>query len=154
MSEDQPTRSWDERIIGVRMAVDKEFQPRVDSSGLSNQSWELIMRAVEFELVHDPTIDQVIIHPHFEQLDSVLPAIAEAESRKGDPSMPGSPQEGSGGLLDRLNGFLGRTNNGDSYRDEAETLATEYASELQAQLKAMGKWDEIVAEEFPELSSS
>ena len=150
MRDEAASTHWTDRIIGSRMAVDREFQHHVNNAGLCNQSWELVMRAVEYEIVYDPTIDQYTITPQFDKLESVLPAIAEAESRKGALSFDGSKENHTSGIISKFNEIIGRAPRGDSYRKQVEKLATEYGRALQAHLEDRDMWEEIVAEEFPE----
>jgi len=41
---------WTDQVVGERMTVDKEFTQDVIDSEFSNQEWNLIMSAVEFEI--------------------------------------------------------------------------------------------------------
>lgn len=148
MSEDTAERRWDDHLIGDRMEVDQKFQSHVENAGLSNQSWELIMRAVQFEIVHDQANDEYTIQTQFDRLDSVLPAVAGAQKWEGE--LTRQEPEQSSGLFSKLNELLGRSKSGEDYREQAEDLATAYAEELQEHLVERDKWDEIVAEEFPE----
>ncbi|MFB6255890.1 MAG: DUF5799 family protein, partial [Haloplanus sp.] len=53
--------NWTDRIVGDRMAVDREFSDRVRASEFSNQEWGLVMTAVDFEIEHAEDPDRARI---------------------------------------------------------------------------------------------
>lgn len=130
--------AWHDRIIGDRLAVDQEFGQRIRDSELSNQSWELVMTAAEFEIdrADDPRHAQLVMD--LDKLDGVLPAIANIEESQG------RGRQSNRGLLDRLIELVSSGGRGGRYRAEAEQLADEYARALQERLEETGQWQYIV----------
>lgn len=138
---DETSSGWQEMIIADRMAVDREFQERVNESSFSNQGWELVMTAVEFEIVNPEDPDAAHIEVNSEHIDSVLPAMKEAEKALG------APQQGGSSFTDKiaseLKGFLDRGQDDAKRKAEAEQLAGEYANVLHSRLQRQGKWEQV-----------
>lgn len=150
MSDPHRSQSWKEAMVAERLIADREFQDRVFNSSLSNQSWELVMTAVEFDIRSPKDPDAAELVARTDRLDDVLPAIADVESRQQGG---GYPDDSSSGLFGRIMGSLGLGGGDDSgYRQEAERLATEYATELQRTLEDRGRWDDVVERAAEETS--
>jgi hypothetical protein len=139
-----PMSNWTDRIVGDRMAVDREFSDQVRNSEFSNQEWGLIMTAVEFEIEHADDPDRARIVPDTESLPQMIPELEKVQG--GMPGGPGSQRQDSGtGVLDAIRGALGM-GGGDDGADRleaAERLVDEYADRLQARLEEKGKWDDV-----------
>lgn len=134
---------WTSRIAGERMAVDREFNDRVEASSFSNQQWGLVMTAVEFEIENpgDPESARVIANTS--NLPSIMPELERVENQTG---MGGAPErQSSGGVLSSLLGVLGLSGGDDSEAQiaEAEQLTQEYADELQTAIESNGRWESI-----------
>jgi len=137
--------NWTDRIVGDRMAVDREFNERVLDSEFSNQEWGLIMTAVEFEIEHADDPDRARIVADTESLPQMLPELEKVQQGMGPggPGAQGSRDSGTG-VLDAIRGALGMGGGDDAERlDAAERLVDEYADALQRRLEAEGKWDEV-----------
>ena len=141
-------QDWTDRIVGARMAVDNEFEDRLQRSEFSRQEWGLVMTAVEFEIedANDPERARIVA-----DTDN-LPAIMPELDRISDMSPMGASGSGgssssSGGMLDSVKNALGLGGGGNGIdekkQEKAEQLATEYAEKLQQHLENKGKWDEI-----------
>jgi len=136
--------NWTDRIVGDRMAVDREFNDRVRNSEFSNQEWGLIMTAVDFDIEHADDPDQARIVPDTESLPQMMPELEKVQ--QGMPGGPGGQrQQDSGtGVLDAIRGALGMDGDDEADRLEAaERLVDEYADTLQAHLEADGKWEDV-----------
>ncbi|WP_324662234.1 DUF5799 family protein [Haloarcula sediminis] len=136
---------WTGRIAGERMTVDKQFADRVEASSFSSQQWGLVMTAVEFDIegAGDPETASLVADTS--KLPSILPELDKVG--QGGPMGGGGPSDdgGSGGLLDGVKAALGLAG-GDSDEErteEAEQLAQAYADELQQELRANGRWENI-----------
>jgi hypothetical protein len=135
---------WTDRIVGDRMAVDREFNERIAASEFSSQEWGMIMTAVEFEIEAPETPSEATLIANTDKLDQIMPALDEVGSEMA--AMGGTPGGGSsssgGGLFDTVKDALGF--GGGSGNDEritaAEALTAEYAETLQARLEEHGKW--------------
>lgn len=137
MSEEDARSSWQDAVIAERMSTDRDFQDRLFDASLSNQSWELVMTAASLEIERPTDPDQARLVANMDRLENVLPAIRDIESRN-------DPQGGGSGFIDRLLGAIGLgRGNGQSYRAEAERLATEYAKAFQETLEERGKWEMV-----------
>jgi hypothetical protein len=137
---------WTDRIVGDRMAVDREFNDQVRNSEFSNQEWGLIMTAVDFEIEHAADPDRARIVPDTENLPQMIPELEKVQ--QGMPGGPGAQgQRDSGtGVLDAIRGALGMGGGGDDDDDRleaAERLVDEYAAMLQTRLEEKGKWEEV-----------
>ena len=145
MTED----SWNDRIVGERMAVDQEFSSRIAGSRFSSQEWSLIMTATEFEIEHPEDPDRARIVANTEKLEQILPELENVRSQVGAMGGMGDDPGASsgGGLVDSIKGALGMGGESEqSYEEErqaAEELTQEYAEELQSHLESKGRWDSI-----------
>lgn len=140
MEED--SERWQDAIVGERLDADRAFQERVQASELSHQSWELVMTAVDIELEADEAGNARLV-ANLDNLDSVLPAIADVEARGS-----GQIDSGGKGLLGSILGAIGLGGGGNTHRSEAERLANEYADELQELLEERGRWEQLVEREL------
>lgn len=140
MSESDDADDWENMIIADRMAVDQAFQEQVTASAFSNQAWSLVMTAVDFQIVNPEQPEEAYITVDSAQIDSVLPAMEEAEKALG-----GSPKKQSftDKIANELRGYLGKNRGDAERRAEAEQLATAYANELHARLERVGKWEAV-----------
>lgn len=137
---------WTDRIVGDRMAVDREFSERISASEFSSQEWGMIMTAVEFQIESPETPSEATLIANTEKLDQIMPALDEVGS--GMAAMGGAPGGGTesrssgGGFFDTVKSALGL---GDGSSDDeritaAEALTEEYAQTLQDRLEEHGKW--------------
>ncbi|AZH25846.1 DUF5799 family protein [Haloplanus aerogenes] len=136
--------NWTDRIVGDRMAVDREFNDRVRNSEFSNQEWGLIMTAVDFEIEDADDPERARIVPDTESLPQMMPELEKVQ--QGMPGGPGgqSQQDSGTGVFDAIRGALGMGGDDEADRLEAaERLVGEYADALQARLEEKGKWDDI-----------
>lgn len=134
--------NWTDRIVGDRMAVDRQFGERVRESEFSNQEWGLVMTATEFEIEHADDPDRARIVADTEHLPRMMPELEKVRTQMG----PGGGDGGSsgGGVLDSIRGALGMGSGTDDDRlADAERLVQEYADELQAHLEENGKWEKV-----------
>ena len=139
------SEAWTDSITGARMQVDKQFQQRVRGSEFSNQQWGLIMTAVEFRIDDPGTPEQAALVADTGNVEQIIPELESIPQGMG--ARPGGGNQSSdGGLLDRLRGLLsdGSDDGVDEQKlDAANTLAGEYARELQAFLEQQGRWEEV-----------
>ena len=139
------SEAWTDSITGARMQVDKQFQQRVRGSEFSNQQWGLIMTAVEFRIDDPGTPEQAALVADTGNVEQIIPELESIPQGMG--ARPGGGNQSSGGgLLDRLRGLLsdGSDDGVDEQKlDAANTLAGEYARELQEFLEQQGRWEEI-----------
>jgi len=136
---------WTDRIVGDRMAVDREFSERVRDSEFSNQEWGLVMTAVDFEIEDADDPDRARIVADTESLPQMMPELAKVRQGMG-PGGPGAQQQADSGtgVLDAIRGALGMGGDDDAEKlDAAERLVDEYATALQQRLEEKGKWDDI-----------
>jgi len=143
---------WTDRIVGARMAADREFEDRVEASQFSRQEWGLIMTATEFEIEHPGDPDRARLVGNTEKLPSVAPEL-ERIAEEGPRGAPGGGQGGSdggssgGGVLGSIKDALGVGGGGSSFDDSkmaaAESLVAEYTDRLQQHLEDNGRWDEV-----------
>lgn len=144
-------QSWQDRIVGDRMAVDKEFAQRVEASEFSRQQWSLVMTAVTFEIEAPADEEAARLTADTSSLPDVLPELDNVDA--GMPGMGGGQQQGGsgGGIVEGIKSALGLGSGGggdeaDADRlEEAERLAAEYAAELQNRLEKQGKWGDVRA---------
>lgn len=138
---------WQDRIVGVRMTVDREFNDRVEASSFSRQQWGLVMTATEFEIENPGDADEARIVANTEKLPSVLPEMDRIEEQMGAMGGSGGSSGGSaGGLFGNLKSALGLGDGGsrdEERASEARELTQEYADELQRELESSGRWDEV-----------
>ncbi len=142
-------QSWNDRIVGERMAVDQEFSTRIAGSRFSSQEWSLIMTATEFEIERPEDPDRARIVANTEKLEQILPELENVRSQAGAMGGMGGDSGASsgGGLVDSIKGALGMGGDGatsyEAERQAAEELTQEYAEELQSHLEAKGRWDSV-----------
>ena len=140
---------WTDAIVGERMAVDREFNDRVQASEFSSQEWGLIMTATEFEIEHADDPDRARIVANTEKLPSIMPELDNIQDQMA--AMGGGAGGGSGGssggLLDGIKSALGLGSGEDGVDQErleaAAQLTQEYADELQAQLEANNRFEQV-----------
>lgn len=135
---------WQDRIVGVRMRVDGEFQQEVEASGFSRQQWGLVMTAVDFEIENpeDPESAQLVADTS--KVKHVVPELENVENQMA--AMGGGKQQSSGdGILSSIKAALGFGDEGadEAREQEAVDLAQEYARALETELKDEGRWVEI-----------
>jgi hypothetical protein len=149
-------REWTDRIVGDRMAVDREFTDRIEASQFSRQEWGLVMTATEFEIESPEDDERAQLVANTEKLPAVIPELDRISSQAGAMGAGGEGTGGAGGgmsggggggVLGSLRNALGLGSGGGSADDEtieaADRLAQEYASDLQRRLEDRGKWAEI-----------
>jgi len=124
-------REWTDRIVGDRMAVDREFADRVKSSQFSRQEWGLVMTATEFEIEHPEDDERARLVADTEKLPAVIPELDRISSQAGAMGRAFGLGSGSGG------------GDGEETAAAADRLAQEYAAELQRRLEGRGKWAEM-----------
>lgn len=141
-------RQWMDRIVGDRMAVDREFTERVNESRFSSQQWGLIMTATEFEIHGAEEPESAEIVANTEKLPQIMPELekidAQVQAAGGAGGSAGSSGSSGGGILDSVKSALGLGNGGgasDEDRQAAESLVAEYADRLQDRLEEQGKWE-------------
>lgn len=138
---------WQDRIVGVRMTVDREFNDRVEASSFSRQQWGLVMTATEFEIENPGDAEEARLVANTEKLPSVLPEMDRIEEQMGAMAGGGGSGGGSGGgLIGNLKSALGLGDGGsrdEERASEARELTQEYADELQRELENSGRWDEV-----------
>ncbi|AKH98024.1 DUF5799 family protein [Halanaeroarchaeum sulfurireducens] len=140
--------SWHDRVVGARMSVDDTFEDRVVASSFSRQQWNLLMTAVEFEIVDAEDPERARIVADTDGLDAVLPELDALD--QGMAAMGGSESDvggsAGGGLVDSIKGALGMRDDGsvdDTQRAEAVELTQAYADTLQTHLEEQDRWEEI-----------
>lgn len=151
-------RDWTDRIVGDRMAVDREFNDRVVASQFSRQEWGLIMTAVEFEIENPEHDERARLIADTEKLPAVIPELDRISSQADRMSAPGTERgdadasgrsSGNGGVLDSIKRAFGLgSGNGKTDNETieaADRLAREYATRLQRHLESNGKWEDIRA---------
>jgi hypothetical protein len=146
LAQPQGMTDWQDHIVGARMTVDQEFADRVAESQFSRQQWGLIMTAVEFDLEHPGDPDRARIVADTSKLPHIMEELDTVERQAAAMQAGRDPGEGGGGLFDSVKSALGL--GGDDGPDEdlrraAESLAQEYASELQAHLEAEDRWETV-----------
>jgi len=148
-------RQWTDRIVGDRMAVDREFADRIHASQFSRQEWGLVMTATEFEIRSPEDAEHAQLVANTEKLPAVIPELDRIRSQSGAMGAGGdgggsgsggrSGGDGGGGVFGTIKNALGLGSGGtdDETREAADRLAQEYATELQRRLEDRGKWAEI-----------
>jgi hypothetical protein len=146
-------REWTDRIVGDRMAVDREFADRVKSSQFSRQEWGLVMTATEFEIEHPEDDERARLVADTEKLPAVIPELDRISSQAGPmgaggENAGGGRSGGGGGVFGSIRRAFGLGSGGGGGDDEetaaaADRLAQEYAAELQRRLEGRGKWAEM-----------
>ncbi|WP_254534581.1 DUF5799 family protein [Halomarina litorea] len=138
------SRNWTDRIVGTRMAVDREFEERLGQSEFERQEWGLVMTAVEFDIENPEDPESARLVGDTENLPAIVP---ELERIANENPMGGGSKKQSSGVLGSLKNALGMGGD-DSKFDEskvqaAEALVAEYTDMLQARLEDNGRWAEI-----------
>ncbi|WP_018258316.1 DUF5799 family protein [Halomicrobium katesii] len=138
---------WTNAIAAERMEVDTEFNDRVEASSFSNQQWNLVMTALEFEIhgAEDPETAEIVADTS--NLSTIMPEldrIAE-QGPMGGGGGGGSSGDTGGGILGGVKDALGLGGGGggDDRIEEAEELAAEYAGLLQEKLETNGRWSMV-----------
>lgn len=140
---------WQDRIVGVRMSVDRQFNDRIEASSFSRQQWGLVMTATEFEIENPEDEENARIVANTEKLSSVLPEMDRIEEQMGSMGAGGGSRSGNGGgILGSVKSALGLGGSGGGSKNEqraadAKELTQAYADELQRELEEAGRWDEI-----------
>lgn len=140
-------RQWMDRVVGDRMAVDREFTERVNESRFSSQQWGLIMTATEFEIRDPENPERAELVANTEKLPQIMPELEKIDAQvqaAGGAGGTSGGSSGSGGVLDSIKGALGLGGDSgasDEDRRAAESLTAEYAERLQERLEEQGKWE-------------
>lgn len=135
---------WTDRIVGDRMAVDREFNDRVRESEFSNQEWGLIMTAVEFDIERAGDAERARVVADTERLPQMLPELEKVQQGMPGGADGGQRADSGTGVLDAIRGALGMDDDdGEERLDAAERLVDEYADALQARLEERGKWEDV-----------
>jgi hypothetical protein len=136
--------SWTDRIVGARMAQDREFGDRVAQSSLSHQEWNLVMTATEFRIEDPEDPDRARLVGDTSKLPSVIPEMDRIASEQPDAQRQGSSDGGVFGSIKSALGMGGDGGGGDDERTEAaEELVDEYTTQLQRRLEDRGRWTEV-----------
>ncbi|MFB6170645.1 MAG: DUF5799 family protein [Haloarculaceae archaeon] len=141
---------WTDMIVGDRMAVDREFNSRVEGSNFTNQEWGLIMTATTFEIEHPEDDERARIVADTSNLKEVLPQMDKVRKQAAPTRGPGGQQQKNGGVFGKLADALGLGSLGggggmsdEQKLEQAQQLVQEYARELQRHLENSGRWEEI-----------
>lgn len=144
---------WQDMIVGDRMAVDGEFDPRVDDSRFTRQEWGLIMTATTFEIENPEDGGAAELVANTEELRGMMPEIEKVAEMDPMGGNPADDPDSGGGVFGSILGALGLGGDGggpggvdEEKLEAAEALVAEYAAELQVHLESEGRWDEIRAE--------
>lgn len=134
---------WTSAIAAERMELDTEFSDRVEASSFSNQQWNLVMTALEFEIegADDPETAEVVADTS--SLSTIMPELDRIANQgpMGGGGGGGSSSGSGGGLLGGVKDALGLGGGGEDERlEEAENLAGQYAELLQEKLETNGRW--------------
>jgi len=136
--------SWTDRIVGARMAQDREFGDRVAQSSLSHQEWNLVMTATEFRIEDPDDPDRARLVGDTSKLPSVIPEMDRIASEQPDAQRQQSSDGGVFGSIKSALGMGGGGGGGDGERTEAaEELVDEYTTQLQRRLEDRGRWAEV-----------
>ena len=138
------SNAWTDSITGARMQVDRQFESRVRNSEFSNQQWGLIMTAVEFGIENPETPSEARLVAETGKVEHIIPELENIPDGMG--AQPGGGgQNSGGGLLDRVRGLLGGSDDGVDQEklDAATELAGKYADELQRFLEEQGQWGTV-----------
>jgi hypothetical protein len=136
---------WTSAIAAERMKLDNEFNDRIAASSFSNQQWNLVMTALEFEIdgAEDPETAQIV--PNTSSIPTIMPEL-DRIAQQGPMGGGGGGSSGSSGgsLLGGVKDALGLGGSGKDERlEEAEDLAEQYAELLQEKLEAGGRWNGV-----------
>ncbi|MFC7098365.1 DUF5799 family protein [Halobaculum marinum] len=146
--------NWTDAIVGERMAVDREFNQRIQQSQFSNQQWGLIMTATEFEIeaADDPEAARIVADTS--KLPQIMPELDNISQQMGAMAGGGDPSGGAsdgvfGGIIDDIKNLLGSGGGGGGSGVDheqlaaAEQLTQEYAEELQRHLENKGRFEQV-----------
>ncbi|MFC7045590.1 DUF5799 family protein [Halobacteriaceae archaeon GCM10025711] len=142
-------RAWLDRIIGDRMAVDREFSDRVTDSEFTRQEWGLIMTAVEFQIDNPGDADRAELVADTSKLPQIMPELENVRKQMGAIGGGTESSSSGGGILGSVRdalGFGGGDGGGGNHQQkqvEAEELVAAYATALQQRLEDENRWDEI-----------
>ncbi len=133
-------RAWRDMIVGDRMQVDQQFAERVRRSSFSSQEWGLIMTAVELRVEGDG--EDATLVADTSQVPDIVPELDRISREMSAYGGESARDGGGGGILRSLLSTLGVGGRGSDEETvrEAEQLADEYASDLEAHLRQNGKW--------------
>jgi hypothetical protein len=128
------------------MELDTEFSDKIEASSFSNQQWNLVMTALEFEIEgpEDPETAEVVADTS--NLSTIMPELDRIDQQGpmggGGGGGGGSGGGSGGGLLGGVKDALGLGGGGgdDERLAEAENLAGQYAELLQEKLETNGRW--------------
>ena len=139
------SNAWTDSITGARMQVDRQFESRVRDSEFSNQQWKLIMTAVEFSIDSPETPSEARLVAETRKVEHIVPELENIPDGMSAQPSGGSRSSGGDGLLDRVRGLLGGSDDGVDQEklDAATELAGEYANELQRFLEEQGRWTAV-----------
>ena len=143
-------QQWMDRIVGERMATDREFGERVQQSSFSSQQWGLIMTAAEFEIENPEMPAKAELAADTSKVPQIMPELDRIEQQMaaGGAGAQGGSGSGGNGLLSSIKGALGFGGGSDGGADderlaEAEALLDGYATALQTRLEDGGRWVRI-----------
>lgn len=142
------TNDWTDSLAGARMQVDRQFEPRVESSEFTSQEWGLIMTAVEFDIHEPDDPERAELYADTQNLSEIVPELERIQREMGGSSTPVEDSHG-GGMLGKLRQLVDgltadRDTSGDSERlAKAEVLVQDYADDLQTYLEKQGRWEDI-----------
>lgn len=136
----------DELLIGHRMYVDNEFNPRVLESNFSNAEWDLIMSVVSFRVDGPEDPESATLYPVTKGLPDAIAATDELHDIHTVPNAP--PTDASGGridvLVDRIKDVFGLDSYNRRSQDErlqaARSLVSDYAEVLEIHLRQQSQW--------------
>lgn len=136
------------RLMGrERLAVDETFSRRIADSRFSRSEWGMVMTVVDFEIEAPDDPDRAELVADTSRVRGILPELRRVRNQPVVGPAGGSPGTGTGGgLLETIKSVLGITGRDDTaVVQAADQLAQTYASELQAELEASGRWGEVCA---------
>lgn len=141
-------RGWQDTIVGDRMTVDQEFAQRVADSEFSSQEWGLIMTAVELEIENPGDEERAKLVADTSKVEQIMPELDNIRNQMGAMGGGGGgKQKGGGGIFGSVKDALGLGGGGSGVDEarlrNANSLAQEYADELQAHLESQGKWTRV-----------
>lgn len=141
------SQNWTDRIVGARMATDREFEDRLRQSEFERQEWGLIMTAVEFDIEHPEDPERARLVGDTENLPAIIPELERINKDKRMGGAAGGRDSGDGGVLGSIKSALGMSGTDDRFDESkveaAEALVAEYTDMLQARLESNDRWEEI-----------
>lgn len=136
---------WNDHVVGDRMAVDQEFNSRVQGSSFTNQEWSLIMTATEFE-IEAPGSDRARIVANTEKLPQMMPELDNVRKQMPTPADQREKNSSVSGVVQNIRDALGLGSSDEVDEErlaEARSLTQEYATEFQRHLEQQGKWERV-----------